>query len=87
MTHRSRIVRRKRRTMRGGYVAQTIVELQKGGRKRSMRGGQFMSMTKFSEGGRKRRTMRGGFAGCTGMACGGRKRRTMRGGLLIDGTN
>lgn len=89
MTHRSRIVRRKRMTMRGGYdrfgsYGQVGILTREGGkRRRNMRGGQFMSMTKFSDGGRKRRTMRGGFsaARCTGMTCGGRKRRTMRGGV------
>ena len=63
MTHRSRIVRRKRRTMRGGEALnpdpncisgpcggkrrRTIKSgqiLQKGGRKRSMRGGQVTSI-------------------------------------------
>jgi hypothetical protein len=47
MTHRSRIVRRKRRTMRGGYDQFG----KKGGRKRrSMRGGQTQTYVTLQEG-------------------------------------
>ena len=56
MTHRSRIVRRKRRTMRGGIGV--IFTREGGKRRRTMRGGQtIMALQK----GKRRRTMRGGW--------------------------
>jgi len=86
MTHRSRIVRRKRRTMRGGYgqgQGQVGIFTREGGRRRrTMRGG-LMNIPR-REGGRKR-SMRGGqVTSISQFYDGGRRRRTMRGGWILN---